>query len=168
MSTRLIACTFVLFLLNSTAFSQTGEASPKQDNLYSRALIASITEMQKEWGYIDDSDEGIRTDYNHMIASKNPEITDDLPSEFDGHHVEYLDNQELIEKHKALKKDFSILEIHPLHNEGTRLRIQVGLSWIEYKKGRLRFAISSWSDVYFEYDCDSHAYVISSVKLGGI
>jgi hypothetical protein len=164
---RFVATVLVL-LLAAAAFPQASEQPKQGDNLYADALITSITEMQKQWGYIDDSYQGIRTDFNHMIAMKNPEITNDLPSQFGDHRVEYMDKRALIEKHRTLRKDFSVLEVHPLRNEGTRLRIQVSLSWIEYKKNRLQVGISAWSDVEFQYDCDNQRYVISSVKLGGI
>jgi hypothetical protein len=164
---RFVAVLLIL-LLPAATFPQSSKPPKQGDNLYADALISSITEMQKQWGYINDSDQGIRTDYNHMIVVKNPEITYDLPSQFEDHRVEYLDNNALGERHRELKKDFSVLEIHPMHNEGKRLRIQVSLSWIEYKKNRLQVAISSWSNVEFQYDCDKQTYVISSVKLGGI
>ncbi len=77
-------------------FSQ--EASESKDSLYSMALVAGVEEMQKQWGYIDDGDQGsrIRTDYHHLIVRKNAEITDDLPSQSDEFHFEYLDDAALL------------------------------------------------------------------------
>jgi len=103
-----------------------------------------------------------------VIVRKDPELTGGLPSEFGEHHVEYPDNQTLIEKYNTLKKEFAVLAIHPMRNEGTHLRIQVSTSWVEYKRKGLWFGISDWSDVEFQHDCDKQTYVISSVKLGGI
>jgi len=77
------------------AFSQ--ENPEPKDSLYSMALAAAANQMQKQWGYIDDGDRGsrIRTDYHHRIVRKNPEITDDLPSQSDEFHFEYLDDAAL-------------------------------------------------------------------------
>ena len=152
------------------AFPQASGATTKEDNLYSMALKASITEMQKSWGHIDDGDHGsrIRTDYRHVVVRKSPEITDDLPSQFEDHHIEYLDWQTLMERCKSLRKEFAVLEVHPIHNEGTRLTIQVSVSWAKHQKNRLELGLSDWSNVEFLYDCEKESYIISAVKLGGI
>jgi hypothetical protein len=167
---RRFAARLFLLLLAVSAFPQSSKQRKQEDNLYADALTASITEMQKQWGYVDDSDNGSRkrTDFNHMIVRKDPELTDGLSSEFGEHHIEYLDDQALAEKYNALKKEFAVLTIHPIHKEGAHLRIQVSTSWVEYKKKGLWFGISDWSDVEFQYDCDKRRYVISSVELGGI
>jgi hypothetical protein len=103
-----------------------------------------------------------------MIVISNPEITDRLPTQFEAHHVDYLDDQALIDRFKMLRKEFSVLEIHPIHADGPSLRIEVSVSWFSYRKGRLNFGMSDWSDVEFAFDCATRAYTISSVKLGGI
>ena len=166
----LVTASVILFLWPLRGLPQTDQSHDEVDNLYSAALIASIKEMQKSWGYIDDGDNGsrTRTNYGQMLMRKNPEITDDLPTKFGDHEVEYLDDQALVERRKTLKKDFSVLEIHPARNRGPQLKIQVSVSWVEYQGGRLVFAISDWSDVEFRYDCVKQAYTISAVKLGGI
>jgi hypothetical protein len=134
------------------------------------ALIASVNEMQKSWGYIDNSANGsrIRTDYNHLMVRQNPEITDELPREFGAHHVEYLDDRALIGRYRTLRKEFSVLEIHAIHNEGPRLKINISVSWVEYRDGRLSFGFSDWSEVEFLFDCEEQTYTITEVKLGGI
>ena len=64
----------------ASALPQASIPSEKEDDLYAIALAASVREMQKSWGEIDDSDKGrIRTDYHHLLVRKNPEITDDRP-----------------------------------------------------------------------------------------
>ena len=166
----LVTASVILFLWPLRGLPQTDQSHDEVDNLYSAALIASIKEMEKSWGYIDDGDNGsrIRTDYRQMLMRKNPEITNDLPTKFGDHQLAYLDDQALVDKRKTLKKDFSVLEIHPVRNRGPQLKIQVSVSWVGYQGGRLVFAISDWSDVEFRYDCVKQAYTISAVKLGGI
>jgi hypothetical protein len=153
-----------------SVFPQADGTSARKDNLYSRALSASIGEMEKSWGHIDDGNHGsrIRTDYGHMMVERDSEITDDLPSEFRDHHVEYLDRQTMISRYESNGKEFSILKIHPLRSDGRRLKIQVSLSWVKYEKRKLVFALSDWSDVEFSYDCEAQNFIISAVKLGGI
>jgi len=134
------------------------------------ALVAGAAEMQKEWGYIDDGNRGnkIRTDYHHLIVRKNPEITDDLPSQSDEFHFEYLDDAALEARYKKLKKAFSILEVHPMHDRGSTLKIHVAQNWVESPQGHLWIEISDWANVEFPFDCQQQAFVISDVKLGGI
>jgi hypothetical protein len=168
--TRSAVISLMPLLWTAFTFAQASGPSVKQDNLYSMALVASVTEMEKSWGYIDDGDHGrrIRTDYRRMLVRKNPEITDDLPQEFGNYHVEYLDDQALTERYKDMRKEFSVLEIHPVHGDGPRLKIQVSVSWAKSQNRRLILAFSDWSDVEFRYDCEKQAYTISAVKLGGI
>jgi hypothetical protein len=126
--------------------------------------------MEKSYGHIDDSVHGsqIRTNYLHMLVMKDPEITQGLPTQFGDHQIEYLDKQAVIAKCRTLGKEFSILEIHPMHSDGHTLRIQVSESWASYHKGRLTLAVSDWSDVEFRFDPEKQSFVIASVKLGGI
>jgi hypothetical protein len=168
--TQVLVLAIVIFVISpSVAISQT-VLLPANDNLYSLALQASILEMEKEWGHLGHSalDEGIPTDYRRMIVRKNPIITDGLPTGFENHSIQYLDDQELIVRHHKLNKSFAILSVAPIRNEGTVLKIVVSTEWFSYKRHRLEFAYSDWSDVEFRYDCEKGAFVITSVKLGGI
>src|SRR5581483_6666892 len=92
-----------------------GQSATKVPNLYARAITASILQMEREWGSIDDSDQGerTRTDYRHMLVLKNPGLTDDAVRSFDGHQVEYLDERAVRERWKELKKPFSVLRVFP-------------------------------------------------------
>ena len=89
-------------------------------------------------------------------------------SDFGDYHAEYLDDQSLIDKYKSGRKEFSVFEIHPMRNVGSGLKIQISVSWVSSRKGRLVLAFSDWSDVEFRYDCEKQAFAISAVKLGGI
>ena len=160
---RLLVLGLISQLCALCAIPQTGAESKKEDNLYSIAMAASLDEMQRQWGH---QNNGI--DYARMLVWKNPEITDDLPTQFGSHHVEVLDQQSLVEMCKKAGKQLPVLEIHPIHNDGARLRIQVSLSWAKNYKRGLALGISDWSDVYFQFDCDKRTYTISEVKLGGI
>src|SRR5215469_5707409 len=92
---------FILALMVFVAPTSSQETSEANDSLYSLALVAAADQMQKQWGYIDDGDHGsrIRTDYHRLIVRKNPEITDDLPSQSDEFHFEYLDDVALHERY---------------------------------------------------------------------
>ena len=167
---RALVSAIVIFVISApTAISQ---ATPflARDNLYSLALQASILQMEKEWGHLGHGalEEGIPTDYRHMIVQKNPIITEGLPTAFENHSIEYLDDQELVDHYRKLNNSFEILKIGPMRNEGTVLKIVISTYWFSYKKRRLLFGYSDWSDVEFRYDCEHDAFVINSVKLGGI
>jgi hypothetical protein len=92
-------------------YSQEQGAAAKEENLYSKAVFASISEMEKSYGHMDDTDEGtqIRTDYHHMLIERDLGITDDLPEQFGEYRVEYLDTQSQIARCKELRKPFAIL-----------------------------------------------------------
>jgi hypothetical protein len=160
----------VMLISALAAFAQQGSTPAREDNLYSVTLFASLSEMEKSWGHIDDSDHGsgIRTDYHRMPVQKDNEITDGLPSEIGDYRVEYLDWREEIDRFKRLRKEYSILKIHAMHNDGTRLKIQISVYYLSYKKQKLYLGLSGWSEVDFRYDCETQKYIVSSVKLGGI
>lgn len=146
-----------------------GNTPAKEDNLYSQALFASIAQMDKSWGHIDDSYGGrLRTDYHHVRVRKDPRITDALPSEVNGYQVEYLDFQAIADKYKALKRGFSVLELSPMQNNGAELKINITVSYVEFRKGKMLFAVSDWSNVTFDYDPEVQKFVISKLELGGI
>src|SRR5262245_5730102 len=147
--------------------AETGEL-PKEENLYFKALSASIIEMQKSWGHQDNSDLGVRTDYHHMLVERDLTITSDLPEQFEDHRVEYLETQDVVAKCKQLRKPFAILKIFPMKNEGPRLKITINVYWASYKKGRLELALSDSSEVELRYDCETEDFTITRVKLGGI
>jgi hypothetical protein len=168
MKTVLLAAFVALIAVSVSAQSE----PPKnvENSLYSLALKTSILQMEKDWGHIDDSLRGeqIRTDYRHMIVEKDPLITDGLPAEFDNHSVEYLDHEGLVARYGKLGKEYAVLVIRPIQNEGPTLKVAVVVHWVSYKKHRLMLGLSDWSNVEFRYDCDQQQFVVSSVKLGGI
>ena len=152
----------LLLLLPYSSVSQQRSKPVIENNLYYRALVASLEKMDREWGKIG------KTDYHNMIVEKNRNITEGLPSELGEYRVEYLEQQGLIDRYKRLRKEFPILVIYPMVNEGVRLEITFKVYWMSYKKSSLNYALSDWSKVYFLYDCNKREYVIDEVKLGGI
>lgn len=166
--TRIVLLPAFLAFVTVFVCAQSSPSETNDTNLYSVALKTSILQMEKDWGHIDDSSSGVRTDYRHMIVQKAPSITEGLPTEFENHFVEYLDYQALVDRYRKLGKPFAVLEIHPMQNEGKTLKISVVVYWTSYKKGRFLRGVSDWSDVEFQYDCDKQQFVVSSVKLGGI
>jgi len=167
---RSIVLGFILLFCVLAVSPKAGQIPAKKDNLYSVALFASVFEMEKSWGRIDDSDGGttIRTDYRHVFVEKDPEITDGLPSQQGDYRAEYLDTREQKDRYKRLRKQFAILRIRPMQSDGSLLKIQVSVSYLTYEKHKFLYAVSAWSDVEFRYDCQDSKFVVSSVKLGGI
>jgi hypothetical protein len=153
----------ILLIFTLHLLGQDQSRAGNEKSLYAQALFASVTEMQKQYGYQTDA-----PDYHHMFVSADPSITTGLPAESGDYHVEYLDREGQIQRYRKLRKDFPVLEIHPAHNEGAQLKITVSLSYFSYKRRRSMFAVSDWSDVEFRFDCEKQEFVISSVKLGGI
>jgi hypothetical protein len=160
----------VLFLACTHVSGGQQQGTSYEGNLYQRALAASIDEMEKSWGKIDDSccNGRIRTDYRHLIVEKTDVISDEWPSQFDNHRVEYLDAQGLIDRYRRLRKEFSILRVYSLRDRGGQLEIHISVYWIKAKKKKLFYGYSDWSVVTFQYDCERRAWDITEVKLGGI
>ncbi len=160
----------LLLLLTPSALPQHGNISKVENNLYCRALFASLEKMDRDWGKFTSTAQSNRvpTNYHKMIVEKNPHITEGLPARLGDYQVEYLEPKELIERYKRLRKEYAILIAAPMINEEERLKIRFIVYWISYKKGRLMYALSEWSEVYFRYECESRKYVIDEVKLGGI
>jgi len=120
-------------------------------------------------GHIDDSKpDTVRTDYRHMFLEADPVITDHLPSQSGKYYVEYLNDEAEIARYQKLRKGFSILKIFPLENNGPKLKIGIDVYYFSYKKNRLSYGLSDWSNVEFRFDCDKQEFAISSVQLGGI
>ena len=165
---RYLLCAAVVLLSVGPAFSQESAAPPKEENLYFKALSASIIEMEKAWGHQDNSYLGVRTDYRQMLVERDLTITNDLPEQFGDHRVEYLEMQDVVAKCKQLRKPFAILKIFPMKNEGSRLKITINAYWASYKKGHLELALSDSSEVELNYSCENQSFVISKVKLGGV
>lgn len=159
---KLATPVLLLLLLTSSALSQQRNTPVIENNVYYRALFASLEKMDREWGKIGN------TDYHNMIVETNRNITVGLPSQLGNYRVEYLERQELIDRYKRLRKEFAILVAYPMVNEGERLQITFNVYWISYKKSSLNYALSDWSKVYFRYECDKREYVVDEVKLGGI
>jgi hypothetical protein len=167
---QIVAISLTSILFGSVALPQEGLPQPKDDNLYSVALFSSLAEMQKSWGHIDDSKalNQVPTDYHHMPVEEAFGITDQLPSDHDGFHVEYLDIRAQIARCREVRKSFAIVRIHPMQYNGARLKVFISVSWLTFRKSKLAYGYSDWSDVEFRYDCEKKTFVLASVKLGGI
>jgi len=145
-----------------------------QGTLYKRALSTGVEAMAQSWGDIDDTccisslrSTRIRTDYRHLIVEKD-DVSDGLPTRFGDHEIEYLDVKGLSDRYRRLRKQFSILRIHPMREIEGNLRVVIGVYWFEIKRQRVSYAFSDWSEVSFRYDCEKREWVIADVKLGGI
>ena len=167
MMKRLIAVAVVL-LVASSALSQQKNAPPVADNLYYRALFASLEKMHKEWGKINGPATEARIDYHLMIVERNRDITDGLLAQSGDYRVEFLDPQQLTDRYKKLRKEFPILVAFPMINNGERVKVSFNLYWFSYEKRSLTYSLSDWSHVYFRYDCEKREFVLDQVELGGI
>ena len=146
-----------MLLFCSSVLSQSN-TPPADINLYSLAMSASLDKMEKSWG----------AEYRNMIVESTFELTDDLPTQFGEHRVEYLGYQELADRYKKLRKEFNVLHIHPMKIEDGKLKIGITVHSFSYKKGRYYYGLSDWSKVFFRFDCEKKEFVIDEVKLGGI
>jgi hypothetical protein len=140
------------------------------NDLYIKALWAAADQMEQSWGSLDDSvlNSRVRTNYRRLIVEKGDGITDDLPARLGEHAFEYLDVNGLQRRYHELKKEFAVLRINPMHNNGGLLTISISVYWFRAKKESVVYALSDWSKVTFRYDCKEQSWTLSEVKLGGI
>jgi hypothetical protein len=170
LATRSILCCILCLLCLAPLRGQSA-ASPEKGTLYERALSATIMKMEKDWGNIDDScclNTSIRTNYRHLPVEKRDEITEELPTQFDKHEVEYLDVQGLMDRYRQLGKKFAILRILPMRENGEYLEVVISVYWFSLEEEKPVYALSEWSIVKFRHDCAKHAWILASVKLVGI
>jgi len=107
---RVLVLVIIIFVAAPAALPQTAPLAAN-DNLYSLALRASILQMEKEWGHLGHGEEGIPTDYRRMVVQKDPIITDGIPTAFEEHSIEYLDDQQLVDRYHKLNNSFETLKI---------------------------------------------------------
>ena len=131
MKAPLLAC--CIWLITVSAVAQMASSQPPDQNLYAVALKASILTMEKEWGHIKDNPGQSQTDYGHTVVEKDTLITDALPTTFEGHVVEYLDDQAQIQRYNRLGESYAILKVQPIQNDGAALKINVLVYWISYR-----------------------------------
>lgn len=145
-------------------------AAGNDSNLYATALYASLAEMDNSWGRQQNSLDGrqLSAYYHNMPVRADFAITEGLPTQQGDYQVEFLDSAALIQRRQRLHKDFPILRLFPIHVEGHLLKIHVAENWVGLKGGQLTEAISDWSDVDFQFDCEKQVFVVVGVKLGGI
>jgi len=80
---RSVLLGILLFLFHLPLYPQEKGVAAKEESLYSKALFASIAEMEKSYGHTDDSVSGtrIRTEYHHMLVKKDVGTTAKAPRE---------------------------------------------------------------------------------------
>lgn len=161
-STRILLLVLYSLAGSPIGFSQCKEEPANEKKLYSLALFASIEKMDKDFGYLH------QTNYHHLTVQKDPAITDALPTKQGDYNVEYLDDREILVRRKNMRKNFATFKIFPMWIDKSSLRISIRVEWAELEKGKLMLAISDWSDGTFRFDCEKKEFVISDIKLGGI
>jgi hypothetical protein len=139
--------------------------------------------MEKQWWY-QNADEGeTKTDYKHLSVYE-PEwlrytdswVPSDLLESSGERRFEYLTASELLQRRKALGKNYSVLIVQPALVEGERVKVVVEQRWIDISGSkwnplvnrRLVQLISDWTIVYFRVDAETRKFRFDEVLLGGI
>ncbi len=143
---------------------------PPQESVYAKGLVASLAEMTKRWGHIDDGNGGarVRTNWKEPIVEAKAGFPKDLPERIGDVLVRYLDQNELIEQFKKLQKPFAFISINPMTTERERLVIRYGMSWFSFEKGIARYPTPDASVVFFKLDSARREYVVDEVRLVGL
>jgi hypothetical protein len=166
-------CSLIMLLLavSLSTFSQERNAPVDENNLYYQALLVILDQAPKSPPpYTHDALSGLYVydDYYHATVEASSEITDKLPAQVGEHSVEYLGYQGLVDRCRKLRKQFLVLVIHPMRNNGGHLEIGITFHWMSFKKKSLNYALEGGSTVTFRYDCEKHAFVIDSVESSSI
>jgi hypothetical protein len=161
---------FSILLFSQVATQTPQPSKPAEDNLYCRALLATMDARYKLDVEFNARAKEKRpaADFRRFILGKYDSITDELPTQYGEYQLEILDRAGLKARFQKLKSEFPILVVYPTSNEGTRLRVHFDLFYISFKHDVLNMGLSEWSNVFFRFDCEKKAYVIDEVQLGGI
>src|SRR6185436_9617606 len=96
------------------------------------------------------------------------QINQDFPRQIQSFKIEYLDTQDLIAKYKKEKKEFRIIVMRPILNEGEKLSVGLTDYWFSFKKNILTYSLEGRAKVVFRFDCEHREYVIDKVELWGV
>ena len=147
---QLLPLSIILAVSFPSTFSQGKREPSDESNLYYRALFAtqekyaSISKELKANGYPGALDcEGRICDDPYIRIVERNVITKSLPTKLGEYQVEYLDDYELVDRYKKLRKEFSILVAYPMKNDGERLVIGFNHYWFSYKKRRRTYSLES-------------------------
>jgi hypothetical protein len=151
-------------------YSQTKKDSDYQEDIYNQALFAGLKEMSRVWGYLTNLPDTTRIhiNYNNMIVKRDAGITEHIQSRMDSIYIKLLDDAELINKCKVIKKEFPIIRIWPIKNQGPCLVVSITLDWVNYDNNILNVMLSDFCEITFSFDCVKQKYIIVNTQLGGI
>ena len=147
------------------------------NNVYCQALIVSLDEMAKLRDGCDNPTPDCQADtnsqqadanYQHIILATSRDIPGRLPDQVGKYHIEYLDNEGMIGRYRALRKPFAIIKIRPINKHGERRKISFIRYWIHMEQGDVIYSRAEWSNVYFSYDKEKHEFLIEDVEVGGV
>jgi len=101
-------------------------------------------------------------------VEENTDLLTSLPSSLDSYKIEYLDEQDLIERYRKSHKDIPVLVLRPMQSDGDKLIIPITDYLVAYKKNRLNYALEGGCRVEFRYDCEKKWYALTRVELWGV
>jgi hypothetical protein len=146
----------LLFCCALFAAGQTRQASDPENNLYYRALSEYLKKRTESWGLED------------VVILENSDAIGNLPAQFGGVPVRYLDKKDLISEYKRRDQAFRVFEIRPLTNDGANLVVFFAENLISRRKKAFVYSPSEAGKVEFRYDCEKREFVIEKVELWSV
>jgi hypothetical protein len=162
MTNKVCSILFLVTLFSIPVSSET-VMPPVETTLYFRALQAGLEENAKAYSNLN-----IGRDLHTVIVERNIQINQDFPRQIQSFKIEYLDTQDLIAKYKKEKKEFRIIVMRPILNEGEKLSVGLTDYWFSFKKNSLTYSLEGGAKVVFRFDCEHREYVIDKVELWGV
>ena len=159
---KLIA-NLILLALAFPVAAQDRSQTKLEDNLYYRALVATLDARSRDRQFANANDPS-----HQVIIQRDLQLNVGFPARIADVGVEYLWPEELRTRYRTLKREFPIFVMRPISNDGDRLVVDFTRYWFTATKKSNNFALEGGYRVVLRYDCSQKAFVVESAKLWGI
>ena len=158
----------ILVLLFTSAFPQHVSTKESDKGLYYEALKTYLEKNEQEYSRLFPE-----RDFRNVIVATDSFITKNLPDKIGVYSINFVSYDELLELVKKRtatdsEEKISVVEVHPIRNEGNKLVVKFVESNARYEKKQLSLAVSDGANIYFSFDCSKQSYIIDRVDFFGI
>jgi hypothetical protein len=153
----------LLFVLASSPCLAQERGQPTEQNLYYRALVATLAARAKDSKYA-----GANDPRDRVIIQNDIQLNNGFPTRIGDIQIEYLGVGELRDRYRSLKHELPVFVMRPISNENNRLVIGFARYWFSATKRTNSFALEGGYRVVLRFDCAQNDFVIESTTLWGI
>ena len=156
---RLAVCVILIAAFGFTTSARAGEPTYVEANLYYRALVAALAEMEHEHSITGTAVTGRR-----VIVVSDAWLTSGFPSRIRGFDVEYLPEPAVRAKIGALSEETPLLlAVSPILSAESRLTVRVTVLSLSSARPDAAFGDEGAYEVPVVFDCTRGAFEIGHV-----